>query len=402
MKNKRLIALITILCLSSPISVLADVNEDVKNAQEKYQEYQAKVDDVTGKVIKLNGVIEEHLSSIEENNGKIVDLNNEIKTSESLIEDLKKDIKDREKIKKKRVREFYKSGGSLSYVGVLLDFDDFWDFLVKLENTNRLISIDKNVISGIEEDRKKVKDKIEGIESNKSSIVELNNKVKEDTRLLEINKKEQEGLLNKVKEEQDKFGKDVLEVAERELIKPQVDVINSSDDIGSLSSAVSQLNAVNNNQLQTDVVKSEVNSLISTANEKIESLRPKYNATISDISRGSVGSTGNAIVDYAYQFLGRNYVWGAVGPDVFDCSGLTSYVYRNAANLEISRTTYTQINIGKEVSQNELQPGDLVFTYNNEHVGIYVGGGQYINATYPGSTVRVTPITNFYAARRIL
>ena len=77
-------------------------------------------------------------------------------------------------------------------------------------------------------------------------------------------------------------------------------------------------------------------------------------------------------------------------------------MYRHCAGIEITRTTYTQINVGVPVSYNNMQPGDLVFTYDNEHVGIYVGGGMYINATYPGSTVRVTPVTNFYAARRVL
>ena len=95
-------------------------------------------------------------------------------------------------------------------------------------------------------------------------------------------------------------------------------------------------------------------------------------------------------------------MWGAVGPDTFDCSGFTSYVYRHCAGIEITRTTYTQINVGVPVSYNNMQPGDLVFTYDNEHVGIYVGSVMYINATYPGSTIRVTPVTNFYAARRIL
>ena len=64
-------------------------------------------------------------------------------------------------------------------------------------------------------------------------------------------------------------------------------------------------------------------------------------------------------------------------------------MYRHCAGIEITRTTYTQINVGVPVSYNNMQPGDLVFTYDNEHVGIYVGSGMYINATYPGSTIRV-------------
>ena len=116
----------------------------------------------------------------------------------------------------------------------------------------------------------------------------------------------------------------------------------------------------------------------------------------------STSTSASKLVSYAKSLLGKPYVWGAQGPSSFDCSGFTSYVYRHCAGIEITRTTYTQINVGVPVSYNNMQPGDLVFTYDNEHVGIYVGGGMYINATYPGSTVRVTPVTNFYAARRVL
>ena len=236
--------------------------------------------------------------------------------------------------------------------------------------------------------------------------------------LLEEKKKEQEELLTELKEEQKKFGVEVLEVAEMALLKVQEDVINDSgSSISSLKGAISQLKALKENQLTMEGPKNKVDSLINAANERISYLEEQARLEAERIAQeessknqtpdywfeieGEV-ATGQDIVNYAYNFLGRPYVWGAVGPDTFDCSGFTSYVYRHCAGIEITRTTYTQINVGVPVSYNNMQPGDLVFTYDNEHVGIYVGGGMYINATYPGSTVRVTPVTNFYAARRVL
>ena len=58
--------------------------------------------------------------------------------------------------------------------------------------------------------------------------------------------------------------------------------------------------------------------------------------------------------------------------------------------------------VGTPVSYDQLQPGDLVFTYGGDHVGIYVGGGQYIHAPQPGDSVKVSNITSFYSARRVL
>ena len=116
----------------------------------------------------------------------------------------------------------------------------------------------------------------------------------------------------------------------------------------------------------------------------------------------TVVSKGEEVVNYAKTLLGKAYVYGGVGPNSFDCSGFTSYVYANAAGINITRTTYSQMGVGTPVSYDELQPGDLVFTYGGDHVGIYVGGGQYIHAPQPGDSVKVGNITSFYCARRVL
>ncbi|MEV5463056.1 NlpC/P60 family protein, partial [Streptomyces cellulosae] len=87
-----------------------------------------------------------------------------------------------------------------------------------------------------------------------------------------------------------------------------------------------------------------------------------------------------AAVSYAYQKLGSPYVWGATGPNAFDCSGLVQAAYRSAG-VSLPRTTYSQISAGRRVSRSELLPGDLVFFYAGiSHVGIYVGDGRMIHA----------------------
>ncbi|MER6024880.1 NlpC/P60 family protein [Streptomyces sp. NPDC001851] len=99
-----------------------------------------------------------------------------------------------------------------------------------------------------------------------------------------------------------------------------------------------------------------------------------------------------AAVSYAYAKLGSPYVWGASGPNAFDCSGLAQAAYRSAG-ISLPRTTYTQINAGRRVSRSELQPGDLVFFYSGiSHVGIYVGNGQMIHAPNPSAPVRLAPV----------
>ncbi|MEU7558921.1 C40 family peptidase [Streptomyces eurythermus] len=97
-------------------------------------------------------------------------------------------------------------------------------------------------------------------------------------------------------------------------------------------------------------------------------------------------------VAYAYGKLGSPYVWGATGPNAFDCSGLVQAAYR-AAGLSLPRTSYAQIDAGRRISRSELRPGDLVFFYPGiSHVGIYVGGGRMIHAPNPSAPVRLDPI----------
>ncbi|GAA2577021.1 MULTISPECIES: C40 family peptidase [Streptomyces] len=114
-------------------------------------------------------------------------------------------------------------------------------------------------------------------------------------------------------------------------------------------------------------------------------------------------SRAAAAVAYAYQKLGSPYVWGATGPNAFDCSGLTQAAYR-AAGVSLPRTTYAQIDAGRRVGRSELLPGDLVFFYSGiSHVGIYVGNGRMIHAPNPSAPVRVAPVDEmpFAGAARV-
>ena len=97
---------------------------------------------------------------------------------------------------------------------------------------------------------------------------------------------------------------------------------------------------------------------------------------------------GSDIVEYAKNFLGVPYVFGGMSPNGgFDCSGLVKYVYGHFG-INISRTTKTQINEGKEVGKNQLQLGDLVFP-SSGHVTLYVGNGKVIHAPQPGDHVKI-------------
>lgn len=107
------------------------------------------------------------------------------------------------------------------------------------------------------------------------------------------------------------------------------------------------------------------------------------------------------IVDVARKQIGDRYVPGHSGPDAFDCSGLTRYVYKVATGQKLphsSRAQYTKV---KKIKRSQAQPGDLVFFFENgeHHVGIYVGNGKMIDAPGVGDPVRVSPISGSWWGR---
>ncbi|MFF4548989.1 NlpC/P60 family protein [Streptomyces sp. NPDC001435] len=131
----------------------------------------------------------------------------------------------------------------------------------------------------------------------------------------------------------------------------------------------------------------------------------------SSTSTGSTGSTGSTsdstyatkaekAIAFARAQIGKPYVWGATGPDSYDCSGLTSAAWR-AAGVSLPRTTWDQVNAGTTVSLTNAEPGDLIFFYDDiSHVGIYIGNGMMIHAPKPGAYVREESI--YYGGASII
>ena len=108
-----------------------------------------------------------------------------------------------------------------------------------------------------------------------------------------------------------------------------------------------------------------------------------------------------AIVNLATKQLGKPYVWGAEGPNSFDCSGLIYYVYKNAAGMSLPRTSIEQSRTGITVSMSNLKPGDLIFSSTDgsgsiNHVGIYIGNNEMIHAPKPGDVVSKSKMNTSY------
>lgn len=401
--KKRILSIVIAgaLTITSVTPVFATPNEEVIQSQQKYDEINKKIEDIQGKIYNLNEQIAPLAEKDENNRKQIESIKEEINNTNKEIEASKAEIEAKEEVLGKRLRELYKSGGQGSYLTLLFSAESFSDLITKIDSASRIVSIDKKIVKDLLQKKEKLDEKVASLEEKSNEIAKINEENKKILSELEGKKKEQEVLIAEAQAEQEKFDAEYLSVAERSLVEYQIGILGSSSEISELQSAIAQLRTIRDKQLKSPTVVEEVNNAIENAKVKIEDLQAQQ-AAASMPNRGQSSATGNAIVDFAYGFIGTPYVYGATGPNAFDCSGFTSYVFRNAAGIEITRTTYSQINVGTPVSYGELQPGDLVFTYGLDHVGIYVGGGQYIHAPQPGQSVKVSPVTSFYAARRVL
>jgi len=181
--------------------------------------------------------------------------------------------------------------------------------------------------------------------------------------------------------------------------------------------------------MKTEVVKADVaikgqtqvvlrsatlktNKVIKVPNRSAERKKEETQKRLSrgeSSSKSLVSGSRSDVISYAYNFIGRPYVWGAEGPRSFDCSGFTKYVYK-AFGVNLPHYTGAQIGEGRSVSRKNLTRGDLVFFNTSgsvSHVGIYIGDGEFIHASSGSRKITVSNLGQSYynsryaGARRI-
>lgn len=162
--------------------------------------------------------------------------------------------------------------------------------------------------------------------------------------------------------------------------------------------------------------KTETSRSLETPRKKAESTTTENTSTKKETTTQSTTSItaqtsgkGATVVATAKNYIGSKYVYGATGPNSFDCSGFTQYVFK-LHGVSLNRTAAAQYSNGVAVDRANLQPGDLVMFGKSgiNHVGIYIGGGKIVHAANPSRGVTIDTITsgyynnNYVGARRVM
>lgn len=388
--NRKVVAIATAMVLAtssmSSIALAAPSDSEISAKANEYKSAQEKLDQIDAEVRKLDNEISNLIVNIDETNNKIGQTEKSIKNATTNIKNTEKDMVEEEELFRQRMRSMYMNGMD-TYVEVLLNSDGFSELVSRLENIKQIINYDKELM-------KELNDKKATIEKEKAT---LETKQKELVALKAENDKKMDELAQQKKSHEEK-----LDVAkkEKETLSAELDQLKTAK-------------AAYDAEIAAQQRPSRGGETSESSNNSGSSSNGGNSNSNGGNSNSGGGSTvvpanpmGQDIVNYAYNFLGTPYLWGGTTPAGFDCSGFTQYVYAHFG-ISITRTTYTQVTQGTYVTRDNLAPGDLVFfTYGGgsvDHVGIYVGGGQYIHAPQTGDVVKVSTLGYGYmTARRII
>ncbi|GAA2702325.1 NlpC/P60 family protein [Micromonospora olivasterospora] len=178
-----------------------------------------------------------------------------------------------------------------------------------------------------------------------------------------------------------------------------------------------QLEGVMAVRAKYDAQKQKLDALIADQEKKTKELAAKKTQINAEIKRlqglmpktvvvtegcptitGVVSSAARTAIRTACAQVGDPYVWGATGPNAFDCSGLTQYAYK-AAGIHLTHFTGAQWNEGRAIPRSEARPGDLVFFFSDlHHVGLYLGNDKMVHAPRAGKPVNVSSINTMPVA----
>lgn len=416
---------------------LTDVQQQELDAvRTEYESILAKMAEIDGKIAEISDTITDITIQIEENDTNINRLDEEISKKSEEIKNTEIELLQKETEYGERLRAMYKQGNN-GMIETILGADSIADFIARADAIIKFAKIDKQLLDEIQAIKDLLVLQKEELDAAKREVEVL--KAENVVRLEQqkVKMAETEKLLEEMEEEEKKILGN-LALAELYFIGNNDDIIadsSSSDEM--IQGAIDQLRAVRSS-IVTDSTDAKVVALIEQgksilnqraaarreAERRAEAARLEAERQAQQAQNNSSNSqqpapskpstpsvsapasaSAQAVLNYAYKFIGTPYVWGGSTPSGFDCSGFTSYVFRNFG-INLPRVSRSQATVGTKVAYADLQPGDLVFFGSGSisHVGIYIGNGNMVHSPRPGKSVEITTMRyhKFITARRVL
>ncbi|TWD94589.1 cell wall-associated NlpC family hydrolase [Neobacillus bataviensis] len=371
--------------------------------QGQINQTQNQIDDFETKVQQLDNRISVAMEKSQE-------LNDQIKTQQGKIEETKTEITAAQKsldahkqVYAERLKTIQLEGkqSMATYAELLLSSDNISEFLTRFTAISSIMQSDTDLLNGLNEKEQALKNAEEKLHNEFAQLQKSQTELASEQQKIEQDKKEIETELAAAKDtlqsQQAQYAEQLAEEARQRAIAQQ-------------QAEQARQRAQQQAQQQAQQPTQQAQKPAQQAKQPVKQQTP-VSSTPSKPAPPTVAAppansgSASAVIAYAKQFLGVPYVWGGSTPSGFDCSGFTSYVFRNAAGINLPRVSRDQQNVGTRISPSQVQPGDLVFRGNPAyHVGIYIGGGQYIHAPQTGDVVKIAAYnpSKFSSAARVL
>ncbi len=321
--------------------------EEALAAQEELDELQAQLELRSEEYLAIDEELQQTRADLESSRQDLADADSALVTANDILE--------------KRAAGIYRNGG-VGMLEVLLDTNSFEDFITRMEFLRRLNVSDATLVITVKDAREAVNKAKEAVERREAELVSLRDRA-------ESKRQEVEKALSAQRSFVAGLNSEVAKLIKEEQKRQEA------------------LAAERARQAAAAAARAAANSVSSSGGRSYDG--------------GALGAGHPEAVQVGLKYVGVPYVWGGTTPSGFDCSGLTQYVYREIGIL-IPRTSRSQFQAGAHVPPDRLDllvPGDLVFFgYQADpgrvhHVGIYVGGGDFLHAPSAGQKVRVDSLT---------
>ncbi len=324
----------------------------------------AQVDD-------LNGNLEQTIEAYDYANVQLQQIDDDLASNAKHLAAAKKSlVVSRQRIAE-RLRDLYVNGQGDSTLEVILGSSSLDDIIARLDAIERVSSQDAQILRTVKRYRTEVETRRSNLEKARASQAQIVEDRASQKQSIESQLAEQNRLLASV---QDEITRMRAEEARRQATLA--------------AEARARAQAAQAAQLaQQDAVQQTYDQAV---------VPPTYDADVP-------AARYSQVVGIALQYLGVPYVWGGSSPSTgFDCSGFTSYVYAQVG-VYLPHHAASQYSMGTAVPYDQLAPGDLVFFSGLGHVGIYIGGGQFVHAPHTGDVVRISSLADhgsYVGARR--
>jgi cell wall-associated NlpC family hydrolase len=323
-------------------------------------------------VESLNGNLEQTVEAYNYANVQLAEIDTELTSNAKHLVAAKRSLGVAQKRIEERLRDLYVNGEGDSTLEVILGAQSLDDIIARLDAIERVSSQDTRILRTVKRYRAEVETRRSNLQEARIKQAQVVSEQAAQKQSIESQLAEQNQLLASVKDE----------IAEMRAEEQRRQAALAEQARARAQAA--QLAA----QAQADAAQQTYDAAV---------VAPSYDADIPAARYGGV-------VGIALQYLGIPYVWGGSSPSTgFDCSGFTSYVFAQIG-VYLPHHAASQYSMGTPVPYDQLAPGDLVFFSGLGHVGLYIGGGQFVHAPHTGDVVKISSLAehgSYVGARRL-